>query len=316
MKISSFKQVSLAVLALGLGSLITGCGSSGGGGSSKAQFVDSPVAGISYETSSGKKGITDANGKFDYKKGDQVTFSIGTKLVLPAGIAQGGIITPAHLAGTADWENSTVAKNIIRLLLTFDEDGDPSNGIQIPEGLGDWLDEDIGDGTVDFSRSDFFSNFNEILADIYADLNLTLTVVDEKTAVAHFKATIEDLGIEIEIQIVSKHVTCTAANTAAIKGYYMVELTTGEITGTKTVEIDGTELEYDGKDIDGSCTFIQTKVDGIKVGEITTPTMITNTWAWTKGSDVYTVNSTDSSLTFMVSKGSNTGTGNLSLAPR
>jgi hypothetical protein len=76
------RQISLVMFI----SLLAACG---GGGSSTTTsnttatasltgtFVDAPVAGLSYTTSSGGSGTTDAEGQFNYAAGDTVTFSVG-----------------------------------------------------------------------------------------------------------------------------------------------------------------------------------------------------------------------------------------------
>src|SRR5690606_40603387 len=59
-------------------------------------FVDAPVAGLSYLTSSDISGVTDAHGRYNYLPGDTVTFSVGD-LVLCTVVAQ-GVVTPMTVA--------------------------------------------------------------------------------------------------------------------------------------------------------------------------------------------------------------------------
>ena len=40
-------------------------------------LLDSAVGGVSYNTSSNLSGLTNTNGQFQYRSGDQVTFSVG-----------------------------------------------------------------------------------------------------------------------------------------------------------------------------------------------------------------------------------------------
>jgi len=117
---------------------LSACG--GGGGSDTPSttvvgvqtgvFVDSAVEGLSYETSSGVKGTTDAQGRFKYKEGDTVTFKIGG-VTLGSGKAA-GTVTPAHIAGGEDNNKFT---NLLVLLQSLDTDGDPANGITLPASL-------------------------------------------------------------------------------------------------------------------------------------------------------------------------------------
>jgi len=91
-------------------------------------FVDSLVAGISYRTAT-ITGVTNAAGEYDYVEGETVTFSIGG-ITLGTTVAA-PVSTPIDLvSGAADASNPVVI-NIVRLLITLDDDGDPSNGITI-----------------------------------------------------------------------------------------------------------------------------------------------------------------------------------------
>ncbi len=130
----SFRLSSLCVAtALALGA----CG--GGGddaptvavGTQTGVFVDSAVSGLSYETSSGVKGTTDALGQFKYNPGDTVTFKIGS-VTLGTGQAT-GTVTPAHISEGG--EDSNKFTNLLVLLQSLDTDGDPSNGISLPASV-------------------------------------------------------------------------------------------------------------------------------------------------------------------------------------
>lgn len=92
-------------------------------------FIDSPVYNIGYRTES-QNGVTDRNGAFLYNDGEMVTFFIGD-LEFPTVMAQPQV-TPMTLASTNDINNQIVI-NIARLLQSLDQDGIPSNGIEIAE---------------------------------------------------------------------------------------------------------------------------------------------------------------------------------------
>lgn len=111
----------------------------GGGGNTApvlvGVFLDSAVANIQYKTTTqtgatSKAGVTNANGQFNYVAGDTVTFSVG-QISLPSALAA-ATITPMDLAKTNDSSNDIVL-NILVFLQSLDEDGDPSNGIRIPD---------------------------------------------------------------------------------------------------------------------------------------------------------------------------------------
>jgi len=92
-------------------------------------FLDSPVINVGYRTET-QEGVTNSLGEYEYIEGETVTFFIGD-LEFPPTTAT-GTVTPLDLAGTQDTSDTTVV-NIIRLLQTLDEDGDPDNGITITE---------------------------------------------------------------------------------------------------------------------------------------------------------------------------------------
>jgi hypothetical protein len=92
-------------------------------------FIDSAVANLHYQTPS-HKGATNANGEFAYLAGEAVTFAIG-ELSFPPVPAQ-PTITPLTLASTTDINDPRVI-NMVRLLLSLDQDRHPDNGIFIDE---------------------------------------------------------------------------------------------------------------------------------------------------------------------------------------
>ena len=95
-------------------------------------LLDSAVGGVSYNTSSNLYGLTNTNGQFQYRSGDEVTFTVGETVL---GKVKGGdLITPVELAGTNNTADRRVI-NISRLLQSLDQDGDPLNGISISPTL-------------------------------------------------------------------------------------------------------------------------------------------------------------------------------------
>lgn len=101
---------------LGMLLLLASCGGGGGGstpttppsGSNPATlgtFVDAPVSGVAYTTSSGMSGTTDQNGQFKFAVGDTVTFSAAgvTLGSFQPNVASDGtaIVTPLNLVGAS-----------------------------------------------------------------------------------------------------------------------------------------------------------------------------------------------------------------------
>ncbi len=110
-KNDTLRSASVIVLA----SLLSACGGGSSGGASSTGslsgvFVDAPVTGIAYSTSSGISGTTNTEGQFNYAKGDTVTFSVGSLSLgstMPSAALSGSTtVTPVDLVpgatGTSD----------------------------------------------------------------------------------------------------------------------------------------------------------------------------------------------------------------------
>lgn len=123
----------LVVLVMGL-AFFTGCGggSSAGKTTASGTFVDSPVAGLSYQTDS-LSGITDESGTFNYFGGETVSFSLGG---IPLGsTAVQETVTPFDLVPGAENTADPGVVNICRFLQTLDADGNLINGIEITPAI-------------------------------------------------------------------------------------------------------------------------------------------------------------------------------------
>ncbi len=148
---------------------------------SNGQFVDSFVGGLVFSTS-GLRGVTDSQGRFQFNSGDTISFSIGD-IILGSGEAK-PVMTPIDLVpGALDETNQTVT-NIARFLQSLDADNDLSNGITIPNEILNVIENTEIDFTV--PSLDFESNpeLQEILT------ALDKTLVDEDDAQAHLRSTL------------------------------------------------------------------------------------------------------------------------------
>ena len=95
-------------------------------------FIDAPTCGLRYKTyPSGMYGVTDRNGRFCYKRGDEVTFFVGN-MQLGFSIPCRRCVSPLHIARAAtiygSLESTILAQNIIRFLMAL-------NTWQNPYGL-------------------------------------------------------------------------------------------------------------------------------------------------------------------------------------
>jgi hypothetical protein len=174
--------------------LFSSCGGGGGGSDDETLtgvFIDSPVKGLRW-VSGGMTGTTDAAGRFQYKSGAKVQFYVGDVLL---GEATGNsVVIPVDLVASAqDISNPTVT-NIIRFLMTLDNDDDPSNGIEITEAcanlaLGEAV--DFTQSTSDFAASGDIQVLISSLTSATDAGARSLTSVS--TALAHAENSIKEL---------------------------------------------------------------------------------------------------------------------------
>ena len=148
--------------------VLTGCGSGGGGGggsssssssggggtaASTGSLIDSPVAGISYQTAT-QNGVTDGQGNYNYLPGETVTFMIGGTKLFSAPAT--GVVNPQDAIGF----DGTMALNLARLLQSLDKDGFPGNGIELASGLTGLPANLFTGGNFDADASAFLTQAN------------------------------------------------------------------------------------------------------------------------------------------------------------
>ncbi|BBO68303.1 hypothetical protein DSCA_22330 [Desulfosarcina alkanivorans] len=99
----------------------------------RAHFIDSPVAGLGFETPT-HQGRTDDAGAFDYFPGERVDLTIGD--VYLGNALTDHKISPVDVFEGGDMDDNRVI-NMARLLQSLDADADPSKGIGITEPVED-----------------------------------------------------------------------------------------------------------------------------------------------------------------------------------
>ena len=162
-------HLTTAPLLCTLAVMLAGCFDGGGGGSKgptthSGTFVDSPVAGLRYQTDS-QQGTTDEQGSFAYRSDESVAFHLGD---LKLGEAQGAaILTPLDLVSGAEDHTDDAVTNIAVLLQTLDQDGNASNGISITPAIADQVSLYADRLTLDMD----YAAFSASLADLLDDLN-------------------------------------------------------------------------------------------------------------------------------------------------
>ena len=196
MKLCRFASgICLTVLAAALAA----CGGGSGGGPttvSTGVLVDSAVTGIGYKTAT-QSGITNAKGEYSFLSGETVTFFVGN-IQFPPVVAK-GIVTPLDIAQTTDINNQVVS-NILVLLQSLDEDGNPSNGITIPS-----IAASRATSAVSFDVSPLAFSANTTVIGLVANSgSVTKSLVSESSAISNFQNTLTGLSIPFTSTPVSK----------------------------------------------------------------------------------------------------------------
>lgn len=218
----SILLISLFVSALIL-AFFSGCGDRGGDvvlrtpEGKEGRFVDSPVEGLRY-SSLNYSGVTGPDGTFIYHPGLPLTFSVGH--VNLGTVNAEDIVTPIDLAGSNANINHPMVINIAQFLQSLDLDGNPRNGIEIPEIIR----EGLFGYSIDFSAEDFpvsegvqsvFSLLNE--NHIYAEER---SLVSAEDALIHLEETLFEIEAESAEQenILNACILSPLYNTVLVKG--------------------------------------------------------------------------------------------------
>lgn len=146
-------------------------------------FNDSPVNGLDYICApSGESGTTSAGGKYSYEVDDTCTFSLGS---ITLGTAVGaGVVTPIDFVASGGATSDSVI-NVVRLLLSSDDNGDPSDGIDIPLSVREGAVSEVAAG-VDITVAT--STFETDVAQVLVDMG-NLTLADSASALQHIQDT-------------------------------------------------------------------------------------------------------------------------------
>jgi hypothetical protein len=197
----SYRLISLAWLAASL----AGCGGGGGGDTAalavstptvtalSGVFVDSPVIGLGYATAT-QSGKTSAKGEFLYLPGETITFSVGAIQLPP--VTANATVTPLDIARTTDINNQIVS-NILVLLQSLDEDGDPSNGLSIAAAAAGQASTAV---SFDLAPSVFAANA-AVVKLVANSGSVTKTLVSQALARSHFQDTLNGMGSTAKINV-------------------------------------------------------------------------------------------------------------------
>lgn len=231
-------------------------------------FVDSPVEGLQW-VSGNRTGFTDVTGAFKYISGDTVQFYIGDILI---GEALGNsVIIPIDLViGAQDINNATVI-NIVRFLMTLDDDNDASNGIKIlaaSSNSASGVSIDFTQSTDDFTDS---SNVQALIATLTSETTAGVrSLVSVVDALSHAENSIKNLLAGTYSGTFSGDNSGTWVGTLASSGVISGTATSFEVVGfSGTVNTNGngaTDFKTSGGVSDGT-TFSGTfNTDGSASG--------------------------------------------------
>lgn len=160
-------------------------------------LTDSPVQGVEYLTTSNGGGITSSDGKFFYRAGDAIVFKLGA---LPLGVVTGTgstmTVTPLQLiegttAITVPTEQENAVTNLLVLLQSLDEDGNPGNGLKIPAAALVALQNTTLAGAIDLKVAPAtFAASAELatVVDAVNDAGGSAVAVTPAAALAHFQS--------------------------------------------------------------------------------------------------------------------------------
>lgn len=240
---------------------LSACGGGSGGGSTSqnktGQFIDAAVQGIDVYVGNKKVDTTDAEGKFTYPAGAQLTFKVG-KVTLGAkkdsdtNTANGVVIyTPANITN-----NERGLVNVLQFLQTLDTNANLADGIQIAADAGSKLTTEKDISKEDVSLSAIQTQI------IQASGNTAIkALVDADAALAHFTATTTPITDEVK------------SMAGKMKGYWQSACKQGVINlievanpATNKLEIvDSKKRTFANKD----CTGNAVTEDGSERGEAT-----------------------------------------------
>jgi hypothetical protein len=218
-------------------------------------FLDSAVTGATYRTSSGLNGITDAQGRFDYRAGDTVTFSVGG-IDLPAAKAAAKV-TPLDLVGATHAGDSR-AIAIARLLQSVDDDGDPDNGIRIDTNK-------LASGArapADWSSS----------TDLTTLLAAGVTPRTEAQARQHLARTIASISSDPRLKLVGRHAPALGEGVAEIVAYHAASRSafmTVDVVDTDDAELKSSFRRIPMAGLTGASLADPTIANNLEAAEIT-----------------------------------------------
>lgn len=216
---------------------LVACGGSGGSASSGGSgatsktgvFIDAPVKGLSYLASpSGKSGVTNQMGEFEYMSGDVISFSLGS-----IALGDGRVDKDDEIKVT---QFGVRALPVAQLLQSLDTDADKDfidvSGIEISEQLGDVIEErlDSEDEEDVLSQAEFESIKNDNPEVLAEDL------VSKEEALEHISEQIPDSGLVFSYDEVANTILTSGSLLNSFDGVVMIFNTDTDLVSFIDVE--------------------------------------------------------------------------------
>ncbi|MCG8311882.1 MAG: hypothetical protein MI976_01585 [Pseudomonadales bacterium] len=189
----------------GGGGNANGGGGSNGGSQQTGLFIDGPVAGVRYQTTDANgnpvDAVTNAAGEYAYVAGRSINFSLG-KVSFGTIVAQ-DITTPFSFVDSES--NPEFPLNLARLLQTFDEDGDPENGLDIPEAVSAGLLSYPGNiaDLLNSTQGNFESSLQNILDSTFPASGYS--IVERSDALSHLSDSLATIDYSVNLAGTSWH---------------------------------------------------------------------------------------------------------------
>ena len=222
------KSTTIILSTAAMGMLLIGCGSSDSTTTEETAtgyFIDAAVQNAHYKTSSGKEGVTNAQGQFKYKAGESVTFSLGKLQLGTAVPSANGLTTPNNLSD----QNDTVVL-MLQTLQSLDSDGNVSNGITIAQETIDKLNKlstdisfaDLNETTLMTLNSTYDLGLDKD-GDSHIDVNATEAVAHMNESVyewnkEHSKENTKGTGFNLDDYLPSPSLTQPLKDSLAYMG--------------------------------------------------------------------------------------------------
>ena len=210
-----------------------------------SKLIDGAVEGIEYSTTSGLHGFTDKTGGFDFKDGDDVTFTVGG-VILGTATAEDVATGQTFLQDVADVErtdlNDEYLENMATFLQSIDENSNAYDGIVVTDEIR----EALADVTLDLrtATEEEIQAVVEQIGQVYVSEDAAMAHVEDML-VAHtdlehddFEEHLDDNSVNLEQSLSAEQ---KKADTSSVVSSAAAGITAGAAIQTIT-DADSSDL--------------------------------------------------------------------------